>query len=153
MVRQTLDRHALPAQSLILEITENWLTSDFDTASRVIGKLGDLGLRISIDDFGAGATSLAILRDLAVSELKLDRAFTVALSGNGGRELDLVRSTIQLGHSLGMKIVAEGVEDDATLELLTRLGCDLAQGYHISKPKPPNELSFRSKARTARAAA
>ena len=79
-----------------------------------------------------------------MGELKLDRSFIMGLStGEAGRDMDLVRSTIDLGHAMGLRIVAEGIEDDATLELLTELGCDIAQGYCISRPKPAGELAFR----------
>jgi len=84
------------------------------------------------------------LSSLAVGELKLDRSFIMGLStGDAARDMDLVRSTIDLGHAMGLRIVAEGIEDDATLELLTELGCDIAQGYCISRPKPAGELAFR----------
>jgi len=153
-VRETLDRHGVPASSIVLEITENWLASNFDTARQAIRKLSDLGVKVSIDDFGAGTTSLAYLRDLAVAELKLDRAFAIAVDGaNAERDLGLLRSTIELGHSIGLRIVAEGVETEATLDLLAQLGCDLAQGYHISKPKPPDELAFQAKGKRGAMAA
>src|SRR6202034_390281 len=98
----------------------------------------------SIDDFGAGVTALAYLSSLAVRELKLDRTFIQGLeAADNERELDLVRSTIELGHAMGLRIVAEGIEDSATLALLNELGCDSAQGYCSSRPKPANELAFR----------
>jgi EAL domain-containing protein (putative c-di-GMP-specific phosphodiesterase class I) len=98
---------------------------------------------VSIDDFGAGFTSLAHLSSLAVKELKLDRIFIAALTGDdSGRALDLVRATINLGHALGLRIVAEGIEDHATLELLSGLGCDLGQGNFISQPKPAHRLTL-----------
>jgi hypothetical protein len=94
---------------------------------------------------GRGVSSLAYLSSLAVKELKLDRTFITGLvGGDSDRELDLVRSTIELGHAMGLRIVAEGIEDNATLELLSDLGCDFAQGYCISRPKPASELAFRS---------
>jgi len=100
---------------------------------------------VSIDDFGAGVTSLAYLSDLSVRELKLDRSFIASLEAEDNeRTIELVRSTIELGHSMGLQIVAEGVEDSSTLELLVELGCDIAQGYCISTPKPALELAFRS---------
>jgi len=105
--------------------------------------LRGLGLVVSIDDFGAGFTSLAYLNKLAVGELKLDRAFIAGLTANANeRDTELVRATIHLGHALGLRVVAEGIEDAPTLDLLTSLGCDLAQGYFISKPKPAGELSL-----------
>jgi diguanylate cyclase (GGDEF)-like protein len=152
MVQSHLDRHSLPADSLVLEITEASVIAEFDRAQRVIGELRDRGLTVSIDDFGAGATSLAYLSNLAVGELKLDRSFIMGLAGDGARrDIDLVRSTIELGHAMGLRIVAEGIEDTPTLELLTEMGCDLAQGYCISRPKPAGDLAFRLSAGAASA--
>lgn len=100
---------------------------------------------MSIDDFGAGFTSLAFLGSLAVGELKLDRTFITRLAtGEREREVQLVRATIDLGHALGLRVVAEGVEDYATLALLSRCGCDLVQGYFIDVPRPAGELTFLS---------
>ncbi len=145
MVRGQLERYGLGADGLVLEITETCMISEFERSRRVIQELRDLGVVVSIDDFGAGVTSLAHLSSLAVGELKLDRSFILSLSsGESARDLELVRSTIELGHAMGLRIVAEGIEDDATLDLLTELGCDIAQGYCISRPKPAGELAFRS---------
>src|SRR6201999_2416098 len=116
----------LPAHALVVEVTETSVISDFEHAQRAIQQLSDFGLVVSIDDFGAGFTSLAHLSGLAVKELKLDRSFVVKLTGNSTqRDQDLVRATIELGHALGLCIVAEGIEDKQTLDLLTDLGCDL----------------------------
>jgi diguanylate cyclase (GGDEF)-like protein len=150
LIRQQLDRHRMPASALVLEITETCIISDYGRARAVIEELRDLGLTVSIDDFGAGFTSLAHLSDLAVGELKLDRSFVSGLIAHDkARDLDLVRSTIELGHAIGLRVVAEGVEDLATLELLGQLGCDLAQGYFISRPKPADELVLESEVATA----
>jgi diguanylate cyclase len=98
---------------------------------------------VSIDDFGAGFTSLAYLSSLAVNELKLDRALIAALASEGRqRDVELVRATTALGHALRLRVVAEGIEDKATLDLVSELGCDLAQGYFISKPCPARELTL-----------
>lgn len=145
--RDVLNRYGLPAGCLVVEVTEDWVMSEIESARLSMQRLVELGVTISIDDFGAGATSIAYLSNLPVKELKLDRAFVVGLSGTQGSESDLLRSTIELGHSLGLRIVAEGVEDEGTLDLLSQLGCDLAQGYHVSKPKPANELAFQPKRR------
>jgi diguanylate cyclase (GGDEF)-like protein len=143
VVDDLLRRHAVPARLLVLEITETTVISDFDGSKVVIDDLLALGIEVSIDDFGAGFTSLAHLSGLSVRELKLDRAFITGL-GAGGRERDLqlVRSTVELAHALGLRVVAEGIEDAPTLELLSNLGCDLAQGFFISRPKPANEVPF-----------
>ena len=149
IVRDQLQRHNLPAGALVLEITETCMISEFERSRQVIEDLRDLGVIVSIDDFGAGVTSLAYLSSLAVGELKLDRSFIVGLAAGGVRDLDLVRSTIELGHAMGLRIVAEGIEDGDTLRLLTDLGCDVAQGYCISRPKPAVELAFRSEEESA----
>jgi len=102
-----------------------------------------LGAVVSVDDFGAGFTSLAYLSSLAVGELKLDRSFIHRLADNeDSRNVALVRSTIDLAHSLGLRVVAEGIEDDASLQTLIALNCDLAQGYLIGRPKPAQELDL-----------
>ena len=134
-VMATLARHGVAAASLILEITETTIIRDFDLCKVVIEQLRNLGLGVSIDDFGAGVTSLAYLGSLAVSELKLDRSFLTRLAtGDTERNLALVRATIALGHKLNMRVVAEGIEDLEALNLLTAMGCDLAQGYFIGQP-------------------
>ena len=140
-LREALARHHLPGSSLMLEITETTIINDFDGCRRVIGELRELGVGVSIDDFGAGFTSLAYLSSLAVSELKLDRSFIKGLVGaTPDRDLALIRATIDLGHALGMRVVAEGVEDDATLTVLGGAGCDIAQGFFISHPMPAADL-------------
>jgi diguanylate cyclase (GGDEF)-like protein len=143
LIRQKLEHHRLPASSLVLEITETCIITSYERSKSVIEELRDLGVTISIDDFGAGFTSLAYLGDLAVGELKLDRTFVAGLmSPDKVRDLDLVRCTIELGHALGLRVVAEGVEDMATLEMLGQFGCDLAQGYFISRPVPAANIVF-----------
>jgi diguanylate cyclase (GGDEF)-like protein len=144
LVTDSLRAQQLPPEALIIEITETSVVADFERSNQVIGTLREVGVIVSIDDFGAGFTSLAHLSSLAVGELKLDRAFITGL-GIGGerhRDLQLVRATIELGHTMGLRVVAEGIEDAETLQLLVGLGCDLAQGYYISTPKPADELEF-----------
>jgi diguanylate cyclase (GGDEF)-like protein len=146
IVRDLLEQHGLPADALILEITETTVITEFDRSRLVLEELRALGLEVSIDDFGAGYTSLAYLSSLPVRELKLDRAFVTGLAtGERARDLELVRATIELGHALGLRIVAEGIEDSATLQLLSDLGCDVAQGYFIGKPRAADELAFRAR--------
>jgi diguanylate cyclase (GGDEF)-like protein len=143
LVRDLLESHQVPPEALVLEITETTAITHFDQSQGVISELRDFGIEVAIDDFGAGFTSLGHLSNLAVKELKLDRVFIAALAGDDrGRALDLIRATIELGHALGLRIVAEGIEDSATLELLSSLGCDLGQGYYISTPKPANLLAL-----------
>jgi diguanylate cyclase (GGDEF)-like protein len=141
MVEQLLEQNRLGADALVLEVTETAPIADLEQAKDTIERLRTLGVVVSVDDFGAGFTSLAYLGSLAVGELKLDRSFITELTkAQAGRDVTLVRSTIDLAHSLGLRVVAEGVEDEEALELLAGLGCDLAQGYLISKPKPASEL-------------
>jgi diguanylate cyclase (GGDEF)-like protein len=145
LVLELLRKNGLPGEALVIEITETSIITDFARSKAVIEELRDMDIVVSIDDFGAGFTSLAYLSSLAVGELKLDRAFITGLSGDGKeRDLELVRATIQLGHDMRLRVVAEGIEDVATLELLSDLGCDLAQGYYISRPMPANKLAFMS---------
>jgi EAL domain-containing protein (putative c-di-GMP-specific phosphodiesterase class I) len=143
LVSDLLNRHRVPPAAVVLEITETIVISDFGRSEDVIRQLRELGLVVSIDDFGAGFTSLAYLSSLAVNELKLDRTFISGLTmGDVGRGRDLVRATIDLGHALGLRVVAEGIEDRLTLELLTDLGCDIGQGYFIGRPMPADQLTF-----------
>jgi EAL domain-containing protein (putative c-di-GMP-specific phosphodiesterase class I) len=140
-VMAALARHGVAPASLILEITETTIIRDFDLCKLVIAQLRNLGLGVSIDDFGAGVTSLAYLGSLAASELKLDRSFLSRLAtGDTERNVALVRATIALGHKLNMRVVAEGIEDLDALNLLTSIGCDLAQGYYISQPMRARDL-------------
>ncbi len=143
LVNSALARHRVPAETLVLEITETTAITDFNRCKQTIADLKARGITVSVDDFGAGFTSLAYLSSLAVSELKLDRSFVSGLAQAGDqRNIALVRSTISLAHALGMRVVAEGVEDEASLELLVGFDCDLAQGYLISEPKPASELEL-----------
>ncbi len=119
MVQSLLDRYELDPSSLVLEVTETTAIADFDRSKLVIEQMRDLAIIVSVDDFGAGFTSLAYLSSLAVGELKLDRSFINGLStAEAARDLALVRSTIELAHALGLRVVAEGVEDNYALDLL-----------------------------------
>jgi EAL domain-containing protein (putative c-di-GMP-specific phosphodiesterase class I) len=127
----------------VLEITESCVIRDFERSKAVVEELRSDGVTVSIDDFGSGFTSLAYLSGLAVGQLKLDRAFVARLAAaREERDLRLVRSTIELGHALEMSVVAEGIEDAETLELLRSLGCDVAQGYLVGRPAPAGELEL-----------
>ena len=105
----------------------------------VLEELSALGVRLSIDDFGTGYSSLAYLTDLPIGELKIDKSFVRAM-GSDARNAIVVRSTIELAHNLGLRTVAEGIEDAFTFERLRALGCELAQGFHMSKPLPASSL-------------
>ncbi len=135
-IERLLNTYSLPASALQLEITESMIMSDPDRAVATVTRLSNLGVRMSVDDFGTGYSSLANLRRLPIDELKIDRSFVSPMLSDES-DLIIVRSTINLGHDLGLKIIAEGVEDADTLRRLAVLGCDLAQGYHLSRPLPP----------------
>jgi diguanylate cyclase len=134
-----LRTYGLPAEALHLEITESMLMSDPDRALATVTRLSALGARVSVDDFGTGYSSLANLRRFPIDELKIDRSFVSPMLKDES-DLIIVRSTINLGHDLGLKVVAEGVEDQQTLHRLARLGCDLIQGFYISKPIPAEDF-------------
>jgi EAL domain-containing protein (putative c-di-GMP-specific phosphodiesterase class I) len=134
-----LATHRLPAALLGLEITETTIMEDPDRALEVLTRLADAGVRLSIDDFGTGYSSLAYLKSLPVHELKIDRSFVAGMTSSG-RDRVIVDSTVALGHRLGLEVVAEGVEDEATRAALERLGCGLAQGFLFSRPVPPEWL-------------
>ncbi len=144
-IRFLLARHRLGPESLILEITETTLMSDRTRSRQVVQQLHDLGLTVSVDDFGTGFSSLAYLGDLAVRELKIDRLLVNKLESDDPQKGEaLVQTAIELGHALGLRVVGEGVETAATHELLASLGCDFAQGFFLCRPKPADELTLRS---------
>jgi diguanylate cyclase len=134
-----LVRWDVPANLLVVEITESTIMADPAHALEILGRLDAMGVQVSIDDFGTGYSSLAHLKNLPVHELKIDRSF-VSQMGSSSRDAVIVRSTIDLGRNLGLRVVAEGVEDEATWRTLDALGCDAIQGYHISRPVPPDDL-------------
>jgi EAL domain-containing protein (putative c-di-GMP-specific phosphodiesterase class I) len=123
---------------LILELTENTII-DADVAA-VLDALHAMGQRLSIDDFGTGHSSLAYLQQLTIDEIKVDRSFVMHLPAVAGDAV-IVRSTIELAHNLGLTVVAEGVEDEAALDMLVDDGCDSAQGYYFSRPCSAEELT------------
>ena len=133
-VGELLRRYGLPPTALELEVTESVLMTDADDALAQLGRLRDMGVRLAVDDYGTGYSSLSYLRVLPVDDLKLDRAF-VSRCVSDPRSAAIVHSTVQLAHSLGMHIVAEGVEDADIFERLREYGCDLAQGYGIARPQ------------------
>ena len=142
-IRFLLARYRLGPESLVVEVTETNMMADREKSQEVIQQLDRLGLVVSVDDFGTGFSSLAYLSDLAVGELKIDMALTKRLaSADDKKSRAVVRATIDLGHLLGMRVVAEGVEDAETYALLASFGCDLAQGEYMCKPLPAEKLSF-----------
>jgi diguanylate cyclase (GGDEF)-like protein len=138
-VRRLLAEHGVDPQFLTLEITESAVMTDTAMALRVLQGLDALGIKLSIDDFGTGYSSMAYIKSLPVRELKIDRSFVMGMTADAGNAL-IVRSTIELGHNLGLRVVAEGVEDQGALEALGQMGCDLLQGYHVCRPVPVAEL-------------
>jgi diguanylate cyclase (GGDEF)-like protein len=138
-VADLLHHWQVPPSQLLVEITENGLMADPTRALQTITALRVLGLRIAIDDFGTGYSSLAYLKRLPVDELKIDRSFIRDLASDDD-DLAIVRSTISLGHDLGLSIVAEGIEDAGTWDLLRRVGCDVAQGYFMGRPMRADAL-------------
>jgi EAL domain-containing protein (putative c-di-GMP-specific phosphodiesterase class I) len=139
-VELLLALHGIPAETLVLEITENILMADAERSGQVLDRLRAIGVQLSVDDYGTGYSSLAYLQALPVDELKLDRSFVTHMSSDP-RAATIVRSTIELSHQLGMLMVAEGVEDAAALAMLREAGCDVAQGYHIARPMPAEALT------------
>ncbi|WP_432562950.1 putative bifunctional diguanylate cyclase/phosphodiesterase [Kineococcus sp. SYSU DK003] len=138
MVDDVLARSGLDPRRLVLEITETTLMADPELAVAVTESLVERGVSLSIDDYGTGYSSLAYLTDLPASELKLDRAFTIRI--NQPRTADIVAGTVALAHRLGLRVVAEGVEDRETVEVLHALGADETQGYLHSRPLPPDRF-------------
>ncbi|MBG6057983.1 diguanylate cyclase (GGDEF)-like protein [Cryobacterium sp. MP_M5] len=134
-----IDSRGLPASVLTLEVTEEFLLNDRERARDILTRLRALGVRIAVDDFGTGYSSLAYLRDLPIDELKLDQSFVFPMI-NDERAATLVSSAIALAHSLGLQMVAEGVENSVAYNELVRFGCDSAQGYLVSRPVPAGEL-------------
>jgi EAL domain-containing protein (putative c-di-GMP-specific phosphodiesterase class I) len=132
-VAQVLERHDVPASRLTVEVTESTIMADPKRASDVLGRLRDLGVNLAVDDFGTGYSSLSYLRRIEVDELKIDKSFVLQM-GLDDNSAIIVRSTVELGHSLGLSVTAEGVEDIATLRTLQGLGCDRIQGFHFGRP-------------------
>jgi diguanylate cyclase (GGDEF)-like protein len=130
---------SVPASRLTIEVTESAITADPQRAIQVLHELRDLGVLLSVDDFGTGYSSLSNLRQLQPDELKVDRSFVGHLCADENSAV-IVRSTVELGHALGLNVVAEGVEDQATYEALAGMGCDRMQGFHIAPPLSPAAL-------------
>lgn len=139
-VAARLARHGVPASGLQLEITEHVLLEDPQRAADTMAGLTGYGVKMSLDDFGTGYSSLVHLRRLPVSELKIDRSFVARLAVDA-QDAEIVRCTVDLAHSLGLLVVAEGVEDDETWERLRDLGCDAVQGWLVAAAMPPQEAT------------
>jgi len=138
-VRTLLKQYRFPAKQLILEVTENAMMSHPEKAIDILTQLDTMGVKISVDDFGTGYSSLSYLKRLPVNELKIDKSFVFEMIKDENDAV-IVRSTIDLAHNLGLKVVAEGVEDKETWDLLQILRCDTVQGYFLSRPVPAQEF-------------
>ena len=150
--RRLLLQTGADASRVVLEVTESGAMKDLAATLKMMEQLRVLGIRFSIDDFGTGYSSLAHLKRLPVDEVKIDRSFIKELEVQRDDDV-IVRSTINLGHALHLKVVAEGVEDATSWSALGRLGCDLIQGYFVSKPLPAKEFTDWMTARNSSAAA
>jgi diguanylate cyclase (GGDEF)-like protein/PAS domain S-box-containing protein len=140
--RETLTRHAIDPALVDFEITETALMRDLDLATEVSNGLLDLGVRLAIDDFGTGYSSFGYLRRLPVAEIKIDRGFVVDIADSDNARA-ILRAMVDLGHSLGLQVLAEGVETQAQRQALLAIGCDHAQGYLLGVPVRPRELAGR----------
>jgi diguanylate cyclase (GGDEF)-like protein len=139
MLEELFDQSDFPKEYLLLEVTETAVMTDPVLALKILNRVAQMGIRISIDDFGTGHSSLSYLKQLPVSELKIDRTFVTEMLTNEN-DSAIVQATIDLAHNLGLEIVAEGVEDKATSEKLESLNCDKFQGYYFSKPVSAKEF-------------
>ncbi|MFL6025667.1 MAG: putative bifunctional diguanylate cyclase/phosphodiesterase [Friedmanniella sp.] len=146
-VRRALRRHAVPGELLILELTEGSVVDDSVRSGTVLADLHALGLRLSMDDFGTGYSSLSQLRQLPIDEVKIDKSFVLGMATSQGESF-IARSIIELAHNLGLRVVAEGVEDELTRNLLAEMGCDKLQGFLVSRPLSDDRLDSWLLART-----
>jgi diguanylate cyclase (GGDEF)-like protein len=138
-VAATLEAHGLPPEALVLEVTENMVLADPVRVGDVLAQLGELGLGLSLDDFGTGFSSLTHLKSLPVGEVKIDRSFVGRMTTDPV-DAAIVQATIQLAHSIGIRVVAEGIEDQVTWSSLVANRCELVQGYALSRPLPAIDL-------------
>ncbi|MFN2526087.1 MAG: putative bifunctional diguanylate cyclase/phosphodiesterase [Actinomycetota bacterium] len=147
-VAALLRKWNLEPADLILEITESTIMSDRQGGGEVLTKLSEMGVGLSIDDFGTGYSSLAYLKHLPIKEIKIDKSFVLNMVEDEN-DAKIVRSTIDLGRNLGLRVVAEGVENKETLDLLTELGCQIAQGFYLGEPLPATHLPELIRTRTS----
>jgi EAL domain-containing protein (putative c-di-GMP-specific phosphodiesterase class I) len=139
-VAKLLERHGVPPAALEIEVTEGAVMSDAEGVIDVLGALTELGISvIAIDDFGTGYSSLARLHELPLDTLKIDQSFVMRMAREG--DASIVCSIVELAHALGLKVIAEGAEDEATIDRLAELGCDYVQGYGLTRPLPAEDFS------------
>jgi EAL domain-containing protein (putative c-di-GMP-specific phosphodiesterase class I) len=139
-VARLLSQWGVPASCLGLEITESSIMIDPMLARVVLNTLSEMGVGLAIDDFGTDHSSLAYLKPLSVDEMKIDKSFVLGMATNENDAV-IVRSTVALGRSLGLRVVAEGIETNEILQVLTTLGCDIGQGYHVSRPRDADAVT------------
>ena len=142
----------LPPETIVVEVTEDSFLADPERTRAVLADIRQHQVQISIDDYGTGFSSLSYLRDLPVQELKMDRSFVSAVTTDRRTRM-IVASTNQMAQALGLRMVAEGVEDDRTAVEMVRMGVDVLQGYHIARPMPPAEVPAWARRWATRAAA
>jgi len=138
-VARALNTHDVSPEKLLIEITESAVMMDTVRAMEILNRLANMGVRLSIDDYGTGDSSLSYLSKLPLKELKIDKSFVMDIGSSNNAQI--VQSTIDLGHNLGLEVVAEGVENAWTLSLLQPLGCDTAQGYYFTRPRDAQEFT------------
>jgi EAL domain-containing protein (putative c-di-GMP-specific phosphodiesterase class I) len=151
-VARLLDEAGVAPSHLILEITENIVMADPARILDVVSRLRKLGVGLSLDDFGAGASSLGYIKRLTVDELKIDRAFVMTMDHDQDNAA-IVRATVELAHNLGLRVVAEGVETSTSWQQLNAWGCDEVQGYLLGRPQAADQITNllqRSAAESAR---
>ncbi|HEU4517375.1 MAG TPA: EAL domain-containing protein, partial [Steroidobacteraceae bacterium] len=139
-IRAAADEYSVPLGRLTVEVTENALMMDRERSHRVLTELREMGVRISIDDFGTGHSSLAYFKRIPADELKIDKSFVMNMLAEPA-DARVVEQIIALGHGFGLEVVAEGVETAEAAAKLAAMGCDFAQGFHYAKPLPPKELA------------
>jgi diguanylate cyclase len=141
-IRGLLSSSGVPPSQLELELTESAIMANPRQAAEILRVMKQMGLRLAVDDFGTGYSSLAHLNSLPIDAIKIDKSFVIRMATET-QDAVIVRSMIHLAHNLGLKVVAEGVENRQTMDMLRKMGCDMAQGYHISHPRPAEELPGR----------
>ena len=139
-IRQTLRRGRFDPARLELELTEGALMKDADRSRAALRAVRELGVRVALDDFGVGFSSLIYMRRFPINTIKIDRGFLGSVEGSGER-LTLLESTVQLSHSLGLNVTAEGVETEAQFDLLRQIGCEQYQGFLLARPMPANDIT------------
>jgi EAL domain-containing protein (putative c-di-GMP-specific phosphodiesterase class I) len=139
-IKELLETLRVAPEQLELEITESVIMADPARALEILARISRMGVTLSIDDFGTGYSSLAYLKKLPVNAVKIDKSFVRHMTEDPN-DAQIVRSTIDLAHNLGLKVIAEGVENSAVCDQLIALGCDEAQGYYLSRPLPAAEMT------------